>query len=81
MMTVADKWRTVALLRASLNELAKYSPQLEHAQEEIERIGELRAIVEGWVTNGVRQNPATFFLGCRILGLDPVAVRRALNIG
>lgn len=80
MMTVADRWRRVALIKAALEELSAHVPMLQHTERELEQVKRLSHLLQECVTRGVQNNPATFLLGCDLLGLDPGEVRKALRL-
>ncbi len=79
-MTTAERWHRVALVRAAINELATYVPELKMTAREIEQVKVLRNMMQDWVTDRVREYPASFNLVCHLLGADAFRIRQALRI-
>lgn len=78
--TVTDRWQKVALLKAALNEMSEYVPELQHTAREIHQVACLKDTILDWVKGRATDMPATFNLGCYFLGVDAGEVRRALRI-
>lgn len=79
-MSVGERWRRVALIKAALAELSAHVPEIEQTKREIEQVKRLAVLMQDCVTKGVQNNPATFLLACDLLGVDPFKVRQALRI-
>lgn len=79
-MNVADRWRTVMLVKEALKECSKHVPEIQvWTDQEVRNIQRLAFETQRIVTNGVKEHPATFQLFCEILGLNPDALRQRLG--
>lgn len=79
-MSVAERWRRVALIKSALAELSAHVPEIEQTARELEQVKRLAHLLQDCVTQGIQNNPATFLLACQLLGVDPFAVRKAMRV-
>lgn len=80
MMTVAERWQRIALIKEALDELSAHVPAIQHTKRELEQVARLRDQVEELVTGKVREFPASFNLVCNLLGVDPAMARRRIGV-